>query len=332
MYNEYPERIYVDRGIDASTAALLNKDNNMNDMWPWMAMMNGGMGGFGGGGWWIWILFLLWGRNGWGGFGGEGGGLGLAGTGFQDRLSTIQETLQDNHNTDLLMSAIKGNDNAIHELATTLNCDFGQLNNSICAIQGAIKEVGGKVGFSAERVINAVNAGDCNVIQAIKDCCCNTQQSILKMGYENQIATLNQTNTLQTAIAGVNTGLERGFSSLAYETQKQTCDLENAIKDSTAQILAGQRAAEMREMQNKIDALQDERQTYKLGNMMAQYSAPANNALADLSARLAKIECNQPEVAKIPYVPAAGNYVPVNYSIPMHFGYGAGYSSCNYGC
>lgn len=250
----------------------------------------------------------------------------------REQLSTIQETLQDNHNSDLLMQAIKGNDNAIHELATTLNCDFGQLNNSICAIQGAIKEVGGQVGFSAERVINAVNAGDCQVIQAIKDCCCNTQQSILKMGYENQIATLNQTNTLQTAIAGVNTGLERGFSSLAYETQKQTCDLENAIKDSTAQILAGQRAAEMREMQNKIDALQDERQTYKLGNMMAQYSAPANNALADLSARLAKIECNQPEIAKIPYVPAAGNYVPVNYSIPMHFGYGAGYSSCNYGC
>ena len=49
MYNEYPERIYVDRGIDASTAALLNS-NNTNDMWPWMAMMNGGMGGFGGGG------------------------------------------------------------------------------------------------------------------------------------------------------------------------------------------------------------------------------------------------------------------------------------------
>ena len=132
MYNEYPERIYVDRGIDASTAALLNKDNGMNDMWPWMAMMNGGMGGFGGGGWWIWILFLLWGRNGWGGLGGDGNG--LVGTGFQDRLSTIQETLQDNHNSDLLMSAIKGNEGATRELATVLNADFNQLSSSICAI------------------------------------------------------------------------------------------------------------------------------------------------------------------------------------------------------
>ena len=260
MYNEYPERIYVDRGIDASTAALLNS-NNANDMWPWMAMMNGGMGGFGGGGWWIWILLLLFGRNGWGGF---GDGNGLVGTGFQDRLSTIQETLQDNHNSDLLMQAIKGNEGATRELAATINCDFNSLSNSICAIQGAIKEVGGQVGFSAERVINAVNAGDCNVIQAIKDCCCNTQQSILKMGYENQIATLNQTNALTSALNGVNNSVERGFSSVAYETANQTCAIKEMIQDSTAQILAGQRAAEMREMQNKIDALRDERTALQL--------------------------------------------------------------------
>ena len=261
MYNEYPERIYVDRGIDASTAALLNKDNGMNEMLPWMTMMNGGMGGFGGG-WWFWILFLLWGRNGWGGFGGDGNG--LVGTGFQDRLSTIQETIQDNHNSDLLMSAIKGNEGATRELATVLNADFNQLSSSICAIQGAIKEVGGQVGFSAERVINAVNAGDCNVIQAIKDCCCNTQQSILKMGYENQIATLNQTNALNSTLNTINTGLERGFSSVAYETASQTCAIKEMIQDSTAQILAGQRAAEMREMQNKIDQLRDERTALQL--------------------------------------------------------------------
>ena len=262
MYNEYPERIYVDRGIDASTAALLNKTNSSNDLMSAMAMMNGGgFGGFGNGGWWIWILLLLFGNGGWGnGFGGNG----LVGTGFQDRLSTIQETLQDNHNSDLLMSAIKGNEGAIRELATNLNCDFNTLNSNICSIKGAIDTVGGQVGFSAERVINAVNAGDCNVIQAIKDCCCNTQQSILKMGYENQISTLNQTNALNSTLNTINTGLERGFSSVAYETSKQTCDIKEMIQDSTAQILAGQRAAEMREMQNKIDALRDERTALQL--------------------------------------------------------------------
>ena len=294
MYNEYPERIYVDRGIDASTAALLNSNNGANDLWPMMAMMNGGMGGFGNGGWWIWILLLLFGRNGWGGFGGEGG-LGLT-TGFQDRLSTIQETLQDNHNSDLLMSAIKGNESATRELAT-----------SICAIQGAIKEVGGQVGFSAERVINAVNAGDCNVIQAIKDCCCNTQQSILKMGYENQISTLNQTNALNSTLNNINTGLERGFSSVAYETSKQTCDIKEMIQDSTAQILAGQRAAEMREMQNKIDALRDERTSLQLAASQQAQTANLINQIKPCPIP-AYITCN-PYDSYTPFYGYANGYV-----------------------
>ena len=309
MYNEYPERIYVDRGIDASTAALLNSNNGMNEMWPWMAMMNGGMGGFGGGGWWIWILFLLWGRNGWGGFGGDGNG--LVGTGFQDRLSTIQETLQDNHNSDLLMSAIKGNESATRELATVLNTDFNSLSSSICAIQGAIKEVGGQVGFSAERVINAVNAGDCSVIQAIKDCCCNTQQSILKMGYDNQIATLNQTNALNATLNTINTGLERGFSSVAYETANQTCAIKEMIQDSTAQILAGQRAAEMREMQNKIDNLRDERTALQLSASQQAQTANIINQIKPCPIP-AYITCN-------PY----DSYTPF-------YGYGNGY--VNGGC
>lgn len=310
MYNEYPERIYVDRGIDASTAALLNKTNSSNDLMSAMAMMNnGGMGGFGNGCWWIWILFLLWGRNGWGnGFGGDNG---LVGTGFQDRLSTIQETLQDNHNSDLLMSAIKGNEGATRELATVLNTDFNSLSSSICAIQGAIKEVGGQVGFSAERVINAVNAGDCNVIQAIKDCCCNTQQSILKMGYDNQIATLNQTNALNTTLNTINTGLERGFSSVAYETANQTCAIKEMIQDSTAQILAGQRAAEMREMQNKIDNLRDERTALQLSASQQAQTANIINQIKPCPIP-AYITCN-------PY----DSYTPF-------YGYGNGY--VNGGC
>ena len=82
-----------------------------------------------------------------------------------------------------------------------------------------------------------LNAGDCNVIQAIKDCCCNTQQSILKMGYENQIATLNQTNALNSTLNTINTGLERGFSSVAYETASRLVQSKEMIQDSTAQIL-----------------------------------------------------------------------------------------------
>lgn len=64
-----------------------------------------------------------------------------------------------NNNTDLLMQAINGNKDAINTLSTNLNCDVKSIDNALCSIQNAIGKVGGEVGFSAERVINAVNVG-----------------------------------------------------------------------------------------------------------------------------------------------------------------------------
>lgn len=238
------DRIYVDRGLDAGTAALLNQHGNGfgNDPWAAMAMMNGGMGGMNA----MWnnpMMYLVWlavlGRGGLGGYGyGNEGGCGCNCCDcIQSQLSAIQTAMADNQNTGLLMDAVKGNATALGQLAANLNCDFNTLNSGICAVQSAIQDVAGKVGFSAERVINAINMGDCGIITAVKDCCCQTQQSILKMGYENQLANCNQTNTLMNAINTVNTGLERGFSSVAYETQAQTCQLLKAGQDNTQRII-----------------------------------------------------------------------------------------------
>ena len=149
----------------------------------------------------------------------------------------LQNQISDNQNANLVMDGIHGTTDAVRQLAANLNCDFNTLNSAICDVRSGIQQVAGQIGFSSERVINAVNMGDCNVIQAIQNCCCQTQQSILKMGYENQLANCNQTNVLSNAIQGVNVGLERGFSAVAYETQKQTCDLLNAGNSNTQRII-----------------------------------------------------------------------------------------------
>lgn len=52
------------------------------------------------------------------------------------------------------------------------NFSFGKFKNALAEL------VLYEVGFSAERVINAVNLGDCNVIQALQNCCCQTQRQI----------------------------------------------------------------------------------------------------------------------------------------------------------
>lgn len=245
-----------------------------------VAMQGKNNNGFGGdGSWFMWIIFLfflfpLFGRNGFGGNGDCGNGGGFSGAG-------IPNLINNDAGRELLMSAIQGNGQAINNLATNLNCSIGQVQNAINGVMSQVQQVGNQVGQSSMQIINAIQQGNCNIAQQIASCCC-----------ENRLAICQQTNTLQNAINGVATGQERGFASVAYETQRQTCDLQNSIKDSTQQILAGQQAAEMREMQNKIDKLREENSTFKSSAMTSQIvgqaTAPLGAALSDLSARLAK--------------------------------------------
>lgn len=179
----------------------------------------------------IYLVFLMmFGRNGlWGNNTNS-----IQNAEIQGQLNAIRNQMSDNQNSGLLMDAVKGN--AITQLASNLNCDFNSLNNAICAVRSRIQDVAGKIGFSAERVINAANLGDLNIVQQLKDCCCQTQQNLLKMGYEQQLATTNQTSTIASKICDTNyslnnaintlaTGVERGFASTNYATQTQTCEI-----------------------------------------------------------------------------------------------------------
>jgi hypothetical protein len=82
--------------------------------------------------------------------------------------------MNDNHTSDLLMSAIQGNNHAIQEASTRLGCDINAIASAVQGVRSDIASVGSQLGFSSERIINAVNQGDCGVIQALKDCCCET--------------------------------------------------------------------------------------------------------------------------------------------------------------
>lgn len=226
--------ICTDRGNDAMAylAGMNGACNRGNDPMAMAAMMNGN-------GMWnnpfvylVWMMFAgrFFNGNGWDGNGNAQGNI-------TAQLDSLRSQMSDNQNSGLIMDAIKGNATAIGQLASNLNCDFNALQNAICCVKSAIEQVGGQIGFTGERIINAVNMGDCNVIQAIKDCCCTTQKSILEMGYQNQLANCNQTNTIMGGINTVNTGLERGFANVAFEAQAQTCQLINAGNTNTQRII-----------------------------------------------------------------------------------------------
>lgn len=296
--------ILQDRGFDAGLAALMQNANRGLDANTLLAMSNNnGMFGGNNGFWWIFILLLF-------GFGGNGvwGNRGLNQAETNADFARLAAMGDRKANTELLMQAINGNKEAILSLSNTLNCDIKSIENALCSIHSAVDKVAGEVGFSSERIINAVQAGDCAITKAISDCCCTTQRSIdsvnlniTKMGYENQLANCNQTNTLQNAITS-------GFNALMSDNASKFNILGTKI-DAQTQIINDKFCQlEMREMQNKIDVLRDEKNALQSSALLQQQTQNIVN-----------------QVRPCP-VPA---YLTCNpYGCNGGFGYGYGDNSC----
>lgn len=247
---------------------------------------------------------------------GNNGGL-FGGRGFEDIIALIIVAAifgngnfgfgnGNNANTELLSSMVQRNGVDLSQLAQTINCSNDRLRDAIGAVSTQICNLAGQQGLSFQQVTNAILSGNAAITSEIASCCCD----------------------LKGSIKDVAIGQERGFASVAYETQRQTCDIEKAIAASTSQILEGQRAAEMRDLQDKLDALREKnaQQAVMLNN--AQQTAQFASMLAPIQADLADLKCNQVPVKKIA---CPETYVPVNNSInatygliPTYCGYGYG--------
>ena len=291
-----------------------------------MALL-GGNGGFGGNGMWnnpfmylVWMYMMRWmnGNNGWD----NNSGLEAS---TQRQIQTLADQMNDNHTSDLIMSAIQGNNNAIQEVSTRLGCDLNAIASAIQGVRSDIGAVGSQLGFSAERIINAVNQGDCGVIQALKDCCCETQKSILTQNYENRIALGDATRSLKDSVNYVGLQVEKGFSNTNYETQAQTCALQNTIRDAgttnTNAILAKLDAMQNQQLLDKIDTLREKnseqaviinnaQQSAAFSQMLNSYTAPIANTVNALQTELASVKCRLPETVTLPY--SCATAVPTN--------------------
>lgn len=224
----------------------------------------------------------------------------------------------NNAEREMLMSAIQRNGTDLSQLAQSLNCSVGRINDAVNAVASQICNLSGQLGMSSQQIINSIQSGDCQLANQIASCCC----------------------TIQKEIANSNAITTRGFADVGYALRDQTCNIEKAIAASTSQILEGQRAAEMRDMQDKLDLLREKnaQQAVILNN--AQQTAQFQAMLAPIQATLADIKCNQVPVKKIS---CPETYVPVNNSINATygliptcgygFGYGIGYGGFgNGGC
>lgn len=233
---EMVEKIYCcdrDNNDNALAAAILANGNRRDDFGSMAAIMNGGMNN------WLnnpfaYIMFLALFRN---GFGGDGNGAGVQGIETQAQLNAIRTQLQDNQNADCIKQAVQGNGFAISQLAQTLNIDFNALQKCCCDVQAAIQQVAGQVGFSAERVINAVNMGDCNVIQALQNCCCQTQRQIADFRADLMLQNCKDTAEIRNGQRDLGVAISQGFASTAFQAQQDKCDIIRSGQDNTQRII-----------------------------------------------------------------------------------------------
>lgn len=227
--------------LDPNLLLALNNGYRNQDMWGGAGM------------WWIWILLLFgWGRNGFGGWGGYGNGE-CCNNGCNN-CAALPWALNNDTGRELLMQAIQGNGNAIAQLASTLNCDVKSIETNLCNIQSLIQNVGNQVGLTSQQVINSIQNIGCTIGNQIQSCCCTLQSAIERQGYENRIATIQQTDDIKSD------------ANTKFNILSQKLDANNAILVEKFNDL------EKRELQNKISTLQQEKSTLETSALLQQQS------------------------------------------------------------
>lgn len=275
---------------------------------------------------------------------GNNGGL-FGGRGFEDIIALIivaaifgngnfgfggwgNNGNQSSTEREMIMSAIQRNGVDISQLASSLNCGIGRIDDAIGQVAASICSLGNQMGQNTNQIITSLMQGNNALTSQIASCCCDLKQLVTESNYLTERGFCN-TNQI----------MAKGFSDIGYATQQQTCSIEKAIAASTNQILEGQRAAEMRDMQDKLDALREKnaQQAVILNN--TQQTAQFAAMLAPIQADLADLKCNQVPVKKIA---CPEQYVPLNTSVNATYGliptcgygvgYGVGFGGWNNGC
>lgn len=280
-------------------------NNQGNNMLPYfLAGQNNGNGFFGGNGgsaFWGALLgsvipgfFGAWGN---GGFGGLGGGNGAA--------AALGAQATANNNTELILNAINGTDADVRLLATTLNSDVDSIRIGINTVQGAIAQVASQVGMSGLQVVNAIQAGNSDLASRLCSCCCDMKQLVTSQGYENQLATLAQTNALTGAITGVNENIAANRAAQQLSDCQQTYALTDtmnrnyqAIDNKIDALESGRKDREITALTAKVAQL--ESQNFTTG-VIGSAIAPVNAALASLAREVDDIKCKQPNTVSVTY-------------------------------
>ena len=213
------------------------------------SLRNNDEGMFGGNGGLLWIFLLLL-------FNGNNGVFGNKGAG-ESVEKAVAQARADGLSDQVVIDAVRGNSAAIQQLASTLNCDMNSIKASLCALDKGITLVSGEIGTTGERIINAIQAGNCEIAGKIAECCCNnriqlmeqTQQitNMMGAGFSQLSSKIDlQTNAMNAGFQGIHdylcsekiAGLEHEVTQLrnAANNATQTASIEGFVHNALTPI------------------------------------------------------------------------------------------------
>lgn len=255
---------------------------------------NFGMGGGFGNGFWngmngVFDIFALalvasmfggWGNGGFGGFG-NGGGNAAAGY--------IANQLNNDSGRELLMNAItsqgEAGRTATQNLATMIGQDFNLVNNAVSTVQTALSNLALQQAVSVPQIINSIQSGDASLSRQLCECCCENRLLTTEQGYQAQLRTLEQTNTLQNTM---NANGQRNVDAIA--------DLKATMVQSFCDV-------KEREMQEKIntqsDIITQLRGQIDNANQTAAITGYVNSLVSPLVRDVDDIKCKLPNTVPV---------------------------------
>ena len=282
--------------------------SDANSLLPYLLM--GNSNGMNGGGW-LWVIFLFFlyplMRNG----GLFGGGNNPTGNGCLGNLASM---VNNNDGRDLLMQAINGNGNAIQNLANMFGTKADVIQTALSQVSNGVTQVGCKIDASTGSIINAGTQNTMTLASQLASCCCNIKTAVTEGNYQNQIATIQQTDALKESVGGVGNAVTNGFANMSFALRDQTCNIEKVVDSVGDRIIDKLNSSEKSAMQDKINALQTQLTTEHQSSVIAQQIAAAVNPVA---AAVAEIKAAQPATITTPYQP----FVAVPNCIAAQMGY-----------
>ena len=208
----------MDNNLSYADFAAMSGNNGSNGMWNNPFM---------------YLIWLAW-FGGGNGFGFNRGNAGVAAADVQAAnngaaIQNLSDMISDNHNSDLTMQAIAGNTAAINQLAGLLN-------------------------VSTDKIAAAVNLMGSQMQQN----CCDIKSSIMSQGYQNQLSTCQQTNTILQQSQALTNTVTNGFTSIGYQLERNACDIKETSLANTQKIIDTLNNHWGQEQQGIINSLQSQ--------------------------------------------------------------------------